>query len=293
MLSRLQGVFMKIGAVYPQTELDGNPEAVRHIGTAVEALGYDYLLAYDHVLGATQDREPKLFGPYTDKDPFHDPLLMFAHLAAMTKRLELVTGILILPQRQTVLVARQVADLDLLSGGRLRLGVGLGWNYVEFGALGQDFRTRGRRLDEQIPLLRKLWTEPLVTFHGQFDHIDRAALNPRPFRNIPIWFGGFAAPAFRRAARLGDGFIFTGATLDGWSQIEQYLEEAGRPVGDFGKEMIIGRLEKTPQEVAARIAWCREQRCTHVAVSTMDKGFDTSEAHVEFLSDVRDHLGRG
>lgn len=288
---------MKIGAVYPQIELRGDPEAVRRLGTGVESLGFDYLLTYDHVLGAVhEDREPKLTGPYTEKNPFHDPLVMFAHLAALTRRIELVTGILILPQRQTVLVARQAADLDLLSGGRLRLGIGIGWNYVEYQALGQSFKTRGRREEEQVGLLRKLWTEPLVTFRGEFDQIDRACLNPRPARLIPIWFGGFSEPAYRRAARLGDGFIFTGGpdrAIDGWNQVERYLREAGRNPGEFGKEMVVGRLDPTPTEVAARLDWCREWGCTHAAVDTMGKGFTTADAHLEFLSEVRQKLGRG
>jgi len=286
---------MKIGAVYPQTELRGDPEAVRRIGTAVEALGFDYLLAYDHVLGATHDREPRLIGPYSEQHPFHDPLMMFAHLAAIPRRIELATGVLILPQRQTVLVARQAADLDLLSGGRLRLGVGIGWNYVEYDALGQNFKTRGRRLDEQIELLRKLWTEPLVSFAGEYHRVDRAALNPRPTRPIPLWFGGYTEPAYRRAARFGDGFIFTRSiegAMQGWSQIERYLKEAGRAVETFGRELIIGHFDKTPRDAAARVQRCREWGCTHVAVNTMDKGLTTAEAHVEFLAEVRHHLGK-
>ncbi len=287
---------MRIGAVYPQIELRGDPDAVRRIGTTVESLGFDYLLTYDHVLGAVHEgREPKLTGPYTEQNPFHDPLVMFAHLAALTRRIELVTGILILPQRQTALVARQVADVDLLSAGRLRLGVGIGWNHVEYQALGQDFKTRGRREEEQVPLLRRLWSEPLVTFHGQFDRIDRACINPRPTRRIPIWFGGYSEPVYRRAARLGDGFIFTGGperAVEGWKHVERSLREVGRDVGEFGKEMIVGRLDKTPREVAARIEWCREQGCTHAAVDTMSKGFATADAHLEFLSEVREHIGR-
>lgn len=281
---------MKIGVVYPQIELGGDPEAVRRLGTAVEALGYDYLLAYDHVLGATHDREPRLTGPYTDKHPFHDPLLMFAYLAGMTRRLEFVTGILILPQRQTVLVARQCADLDLFSGGRFRLGVGVGWNYVEYDALGQDFASRGRRVDEQVTLLRRLWTEPLVSFQGEFDRVDRASLNPRPARLIPIWFGGFSEPAYRRAARIGDGFIFTGAqerATEGWSRIEHYLREQGRPIAQFGKELIIGRTERSPQEFVARIAAARDWGCTHVAIDTMGKGFASVEAHLGLMAEVR------
>lgn len=288
---------MKIGTVYPQIELRGDPEAVRRIGTTVESLGFDYLLTYDHVLGAVHEgREPKLTGPYTEQNPFHDPLVMFAHLAALTRSIELVTGILILPQRQTALVARQVADVDLLSGGRFRLGVGIGWNYVEYQALGQDFKTRGRREEEQVELLRRLWSEPLVTFQGQFDQIDRACINPRPARRIPIWFGGFSEPVYRRAARLGDGFIFTGGperAVEGWKHVERCLREAGRDVGQFGKEMIVGRLDKTPREVAARIEWCREQGCTHAAVDTMSKGFTTADAHLEFLSEVASHVVDG
>jgi probable F420-dependent oxidoreductase len=287
---------MKIGAVYPQIELRGDPEAVRRIGTALEALGYDHLLTYDHVLGAVHEgREPKLIGPYTEKHPFHDPLVMFAHLAALTHRLEFVTGILILPQRQTALVARQVADLDLLAGGRFRLGVGIGWNHVEYQALGQEFKTRGRRVDEQVELLRKLWSEPLVTFDGKFDHIDRACINPRPKRRIPIWFGGFVAAAYRRAARLGDGFIFAGGSADrvtdGWKQIESALREAGRDPATFGREMVIGRTEKTPQEIAKRLEACREWGCTHVAIDTMGKGLSTAQAHLELLAEVRRLVG--
>lgn len=287
---------MKIGAVYPQIELGGDPEAVRRIGTSLEALGYDYLLSYDHVLGAAHEgREPKLTGPYTERHPFHDPLVMFAHLAALTRRLELVTGVLILPQRQTALVARQAADVDLLSGGRLRLGVGIGWNPVEYQALGQDFRTRGWRVEEQVHLLRTLWSEPLVTFDGSFDRIDRACINPRPRRRIPIWFGGFVEAAYRRAARLGDGFIFSGAAGDrvtgAWQQIEGALREAGRDPSTFGREFIIGRADETPREVARRIEGCREWGCSHVAIDTMGKGFQTAEAHLEFLSEALRCLG--
>ena len=285
---------MKIGAVYPQIELRGDPEAVRRIATALEALGFDYLLAYDHVLGAAHEgREPKLTGPYTEQHPFHDPLVMFAHLAALTRRLELVTGILILPQRQTALVARQAADVDLLSGGRLRLGVGIGWNHVEYQALGQSFKTRGRREAEQVTLLRRLWCEPLVTFQGEFDHIDRACINPRPARRIPIWFGGFSAPVYQRAARLGDGFIFTGGVeraVEGWTQLGEALRAAGRDAAAFGKEMIVGRFDATARAVASRLEWCREWGCTHAAVDTMNKGFDTADAHLDFLAEVRRHL---
>src|ERR1700761_2424143 len=233
---------LQIGAVYPQIELGGDPVAVRQIGTGIEELGFDHLLAYEHVLGAVHaDRTPPLTGPYTEHDPFHDPLVMFAYLAAITRRIRFVTGILVLPQRQTALVARQAADVGLLSGGRLRLGVGVGWNHVEYEALGEDFRTRGARQEEQIGLLRQLFTEPVVDFSGRFDRIDRAALVPKPSRPIPIWLGGSGEAALGRAARLGDGFIFSGSrgierALAGWAQLRDRLAESGRPVEDFGAE---------------------------------------------------------
>lgn len=281
---------MKIGVIYPQNELQGEPEAVRRIGLAVEELGYDHLVAYDHVLGATHDREPKLWGPYTEKDPFHDPFVMFAYLAGITTRLELVTGILILPQRQTVLVARQAADLDLLSHERLRLGVGIGWNYVEYDALGQNFRTRGKRLGEQVALLRRLWSEPLLEFKGAFDRIDRAALNPRPRRAIPIWFGGFADEALRRAAALGDGFIFADGAADAFEQLSRlraFLKEAGRASAGFGFHCNMLRA-KSPQAVVEMASRWRDVGGTHVSVNTMGQSFRTADQHIDYMRSVAD-----
>ena len=283
---------MKIGVIYPQTELQGDPDAVYRIGRAVEELGYDYLLAYDHVLGATHDREPKLNGPYTDKHPFHDPFVMFAYLAAITQRIELTCGILILPQRQTALVARQAADLDLLSRQRFRLGIGTGWNPVEYEALGQDFDSRGKRADEQIGLLRRLWTEPLVTFEGAFDRIDRAALNPRPRRSIPIWVGGFADAAFRRGARLGDGFIFAGSRSpmsESVARLRQLLKEAGHSESGFGLELIMQRA-KTPDKVAETLARWRDAGGSHATVTTMGQHFATIEQHVDHMKRVADAI---
>lgn len=283
---------MKIGVIYPQTELKGDPEAVRRIGLAVEELGFDHLLAYDHVLGARHDREPKLSGPYTEEHPFHDPFVMFGYLAAITSRIEFVTGILILPQRQTILVARQAADLDLLSHERLRLGVGLGWNYVEYDALGQDFRKRGKRVDEQVPLLRKLWSEPLVDFQGTFDSVDRAALNPRPRRVIPIWFGGFADVALQRAVAIGDGFIFVDGAVDAFAQVDrlkQYLAEAGRSAEGFGLHCNM-LLAKTPESVVETAHRWRDLGGTHASVVTMGKGLTTTDQHVDYIASVAERL---
>jgi probable F420-dependent oxidoreductase len=283
---------MRIGVIYPQIELKGDPAAVHRIGLAVEKLGYDHLLAYDHVLGATHDREPKLSGPYTDKDPFHDPFVMFAYLAGITQRIELVTGILILPQRQTVLVARQAADLDLLSGERFRLGVGLGWNYVEYDALGEDFHVRGKRVVEQIALLRRLWTEPLVNFVGAFDRIDRAALNPRPRRSIPIWLSGFADVALRRAAALGDGFIFADGAADAFEQapkLRRYLQEAGRPADKFGFHCNMMRAKNSKDVLETALRW-RDIGGTHVSVGTMGQGLTSADQHVDYITRVADAL---
>jgi probable F420-dependent oxidoreductase len=286
---------MQIGVVYPQIELGGDPDAVRRIGRATEDLGFDHLLAYDHVLGAVhEDRDLPLVGPYTERDPFHDPLVMFAHLAAMTERIGFVTGVVVLPQRQTALVARQAADVDLLSGGRLRLGVGIGWNYVEYDALGQDFRTRGAREEEQIALLRRLWIEPVVDFTGRFDRVDRATITPKPTRTIPIWLGGYGDAAYQRAARIGDGFIFGGRTenvIGAWDQMRDRVVKAGRSVESFGGECVV-MSRQGPEAVASKIAAWGDAGGTHAAVLTMGLGIGSTEGHIEYLAGVADVLGR-
>ena len=279
---------MKIGIIYPQNELQGDPEAVRQIGLATEELGFDHLLAYDHVLGATHDREPKLWGPYTEKDPFHDPFLLFSYLAGLTERIEFVTGILILPQRQTVLVARQAADLDLLSRGRFRLGAGIGWNYVEYDAMGEDFHSRGKRQEEQIVLLRKLWSEPLVTFDGEFDRVDRAALNPQPGRTIPIWLGGFADVALERAARIADGFIAADGAADAFEQarkLQDLLRREGRENDSFGLHCNMLQA-KTPEAVVDTAARWRDTGGSHVSVNTMGLGFTSARQHIDYMEKI-------
>jgi probable F420-dependent oxidoreductase len=292
---------MRIGAVYPQIELGGDPNAVRRFGRAVEDLGFDHLLAYDHVLGAVHaDRTPPLTGPYTEYDPFHDPLVMFAHLAAITERIEFATGVLILPQRQTALVARQAADVDLLSGGRLRLGVGVGWNHVEYEALGQNFRTRGAREEEQIGLLRRLFTEPVVDFSGRFDRVDRAAIVPRPARPIPIWLGGSGEAAFERAARLADGFIFSGGreggidrAVEAWKALRARLDGLGRSADEFGAECVVrpgGEGAAAGADLPAQVEAWREVGGSHMSVVTMNLGLQGVEAHIDVLASVASAL---
>ena len=289
---------MQIGVVYPQTELRGDPAAVRQIGRAVEQLGFDHLLAYDHVLGAVHaDRDPQLTGPYTEHDPFHDPFVMFAHLAAITERIQFATGVLVLPQRQTALVARQAADVDLLSGGRLRLGVGVGWNHVEYEALGQEFGTRGARQEEQIELLRRLFTEPVVDFSGRFDRVDRASLVPKPARSIPIWLGGSSEPAFDRAARVADGFIFSGGaidrTVDRWQRLRQRVLDRGRSIDDFGADYLVRSQGGGVDEVANVVDAWREAGGTHASVVTMGLGLTTADGHIDYLASVAAALGLG
>ncbi len=280
---------MRIGLVYPQIELGGDPDAVRTIGGGAEALGYDYLLAYDHVVGAEHaDREPALVGPYTENDPFHDPFVMFAYLAGMTETLEFASGVIILPQRQTVLVAKQAADLDLLSGGRFRMGVGVGWNHVEYDALGQDFTTRGARADEQIDFIRRLWSEPLVDWSGDFDQIERGNILPRPKRQIPIWVGGFSAPAFRRGATLGDGFIFAGRldrVLPGLEQVQDVAASNGRDMSGFGLELLRSTAGDVQSMVDDLRRW-RDLGGTHFGVVSMGHGLDSAEAHLDYFGHV-------
>jgi len=285
---------MKLGVVYPQTELRGDPEAVRRIGLATEELGYDHLLAYDHVVGATHaDRDPALWGPYTEHDPFHCPLTMFAYLAAITTRIELVTGVLILPQRQTALVAKQCTDVDLLSHERLRLGVGTGWNYVEYDALGEDFATRGPRIDEQIDLLRRYWTEDLFSFDGAFDTLDRGNINVRPRRQIPVWIGGFSEPAFRRGGQTGDGFIYAGNTegvIDGMRSVERHRSAAGRTDEPFGHDLIMLRDRSIDAHLATIDSW-RAAGGTHASVCTMGMGLDSIDAHIDYIAQIKTRLG--
>jgi probable F420-dependent oxidoreductase len=234
---------MKIGAIFPHQEIGNDPVVIRDWAQTAEGLGYSHLLAYDHVIGAVhENRDPPLWGPYTEESAFHEAFVLFGYFAACTARVELVTGIVILPQRQTVLVAKQAAEIDILSGGRLRLGVGTGWNYVEYQALNEDFGSRGKRQVEQVELLRKLWAEPLLDYQGDWHRVDRAGLKPLPGRRIPIWFGGFADVAFQRAAQIGDGFIFGSAQADNLkalARVRKLLTERNRDPAGFGIEAMV------------------------------------------------------
>jgi probable F420-dependent oxidoreductase len=284
---------MQIGVVFPQTELGADVGAVRAYGRRVEELGFRHVLAYDHVVGADPAVHEGWDGPYDVRTTFHEPMVLFGYLAALTS-LELVTGIIILPQRQTALVAKQAAEVDLLTSGRFRLGVGLGWNKVEYEALGQDFSTRGKRIEEQVALMRRLWTEPSLTFEGTFDRVTGAGLAPLPVqRPIPVWFGAQSPPAYRRAGRLADGWfpqMPPGPKLDeAKAMVAEAATQAGRDPATLGME---GRVSWTgdAEELREAARQWRESGATHLAVNTMRAGLRSVDEHLAALETAADAL---
>ena len=277
---------MRIGVVFPQTDIGADVGAVRAYAQRAEELGFRHVLAYDHVVGADPAVHRGWQGPYDVTTTFHEPLVLFGFLAGITS-LELVTGIIILPQRQTVLVAKQAAEVDLLSEGRFRLGVGLGWNAVEYEALGQDFSSRGRRIEEQAELLRRLWTEASVTYTGRYDRVTGAGLAPLPRqRPIPVWFGAQSDRAYRRVGRLADGWfpqVPPGPGLDeARSVVERAAVEAGRDPRELGME---GRVSwrGSPEKLAEDTRAWDEAGSTHLSVNTMGAGLRSVDEHLAVL----------
>ena len=288
---------MRTGVVFPQTEIGPDPAVVRDYAQAVEGLGYTHLLVYDHVLGAGTANRPGWTGPYTDKTLFHEPFVLFGYLAAVTQRIELVTGVLVLPQRQTALVAKQAAEVAVLTGNRFRLGVGVGWNDVEFEALGTDFGNRGKRMDEQIALLRELLSKPLVTFEGQWERVTEAGINPLPTQPVPIWIGGSVEATLRRVARTGDGWFPqlspNEAARESLTKLRQYTLEAGRNPDDIGIEPRITLRENEPDAWrTAHEAW-RALGATHVTLNTMGGNLASPQAHIQLLERAAAELGVG
>ena len=279
---------MRIGVVFPQTEIGADAGAVRAYAEHVEGLGFTHLLAYDHVVGADPNVHAGWDGPYDLHNTFHEPLVTFGYLAAVTTSLELVTGILILPQRQTVLVAKQAAEVDLLSGGRLRLGIGLGWNAVEYEALGEDFSNRGKRSEEQVDLMRTLWTEQTVTYHGTYHQVTGAGLAPLPIqRPIPVWFGASSPRACRRAGRLGDGWfpmVGPGPKLElALQEVAQAAREAGRDPAQIAME---GRVSWNgdADDLAAGLRVWADAGASHVSINTMGAGLASVDDHLRALT---------
>jgi probable F420-dependent oxidoreductase len=284
---------MRIGVVLPQTEIGSDVGALRRYGQGVEDLGFQHVVAYDHVVGADTEVHQPWEGPYDIDTQFHEPFVLFGFLAGCTS-LDLVTGITILPQRQTALVAKQAAEVDLLTRGGFRLGVGIGWNPVEYEALGQDFTTRGRRLEEQVGLLRRYWTERSVTAAGEFDRVTGAGIAPPPVqRPIPIWFGGMSPRAYERMGRLADGWfplVQPGEQLEAArSLIAESAERAGRDPAGIGME---GRVDVRDDvdDTVRRIERWREEGASHVSINTMSVGLGTVDDHLGALEAVAARL---
>lgn len=283
---------MKYGVVFPQTEFGHDPVALRDYAQTAEALGYDHILAYDHVLGAHPDHLAG-WAPYTYETPFLEVFVLFSYLAGVTEKLELATGILILPQRQTALVAKQAATLDLLSGGRLRLGVGLGWNAVEYEALDENFHNRGKRVEEQIALMKQLWAEPLVDFQGRWHRIPDAGINPLPERSIPVWFGGHHANVLRRVAALGDGWMPNYRSAEDAAPhleaLDGFLAAAGRSRADIGLEARLHYIDG-PEVWQERLTGWQVAGATHITINTMGAGLKSPEEHIGAIKEFAEQV---
>ena len=280
---------MRLGALFPTSEIGTDPGAIRDYVQALEALGYDHVAIFDHVLGVDlagrKDQETQRY--FSREWQMHEPLVLYGYLAACTQRLELATSILIAPQRQAALLAKQAVEVDILSGGRFRLGIGLGWHQPEYEALGVDFRVRGRLLEEQVAVLRALWTQEVVTFQGQWHHITEAGINPLPVRrSIPLWIGGSAEPALRRVARLADGWFPQMRPDDQGREVLErlrgYAREAGRDPSTLGIEARINAARGTPEDWAQGYAAWKDLGATHITASTIGGGF-TPDGHIDVL----------
>lgn len=281
---------MRIGAVFPQLEIGNDPATIARWATEVERMGFRHILAFDHVIGAGTDTRPGWRG-YTSESAFHEVFVLFGYLAALTSHIELVTGVLVLPQRQTALVAKQAAEVDVLSGGRMRLGVGVGWNDVEYDVLKERFDDRGARIEEQIALLRALWAEPTIDFAGTWHRVENAGINPRPVRDrIPVWIGGNAEPVLRRAGRIADGWLPQGRpdgrAADEIGRVLRYAEDAGRSASEVGIEARLSASRAPRDAWTDFLAGWRDLGATHLAVDTMGLGLADLQAHLDVLEDA-------
>jgi probable F420-dependent oxidoreductase len=286
---------LQVGVTFPQNEIGADPKTIRDYAQAAEDLGYEHLLAYDHVLGADPSNREGWRG-YTHETMFHEPLTLFCYLAAITQHLELVSGVIVLPQRQTALVAKQAAEVDVFSSGRLRLGVGIGWNAVEYEALGEDFSTRGARIEEQIEVMRLLWTQEVVSYEGKYHRIDEAGINPLPVqRPIPVWMGARADVGLRRTARVAGGWFPLGPPdekmREALKRLRDYVEEAGRDPESVGIEARLDVARVPPEEWVAQTEAWRSLGATHISINTMNAGLGSPREHVETIQRYKEALG--
>lgn len=277
---------MQIGVTFPQTEIGADPLVIRDYAQAAEGLGYSHLVAFDHVLGADPTNRSGWRG-YTQRDMFHEPFVLFGYLAALT-HLELVPAVIILPQRQAALVAKQAAEVDILTGGKLRLGVGVGWNPVEYEALGMDFHTRGRVVEEQIEVMRLLWSQEVISYKGRYHTITEAGLNPLPLRrSIPVWLGGSSDILLRRAARLGDGWFPQGYPNEQMGEtlalLRSYTREAGRDPATLGIEARLTIRDSSLDEWVRQTEAWQKLGATHISINTMGAGFKSPDEHIHAI----------
>ena len=285
---------MQIGAVFPHNEIGTDPGAIKAYAQGVEAMGITHLLIYDHVLGADPDREGGFRGPYDKDVAFHEPFTTFAFIAGVTDKIDLITTVMILPQRQTVLAAKQAAEVALLSNNRFKLGVGVGWNELEYVGLNETFNNRGRRQEEQVDVMRKLWSEDSLDYTGEYHRIDKASINPRPSKTIPIWFGGSAPALLDRVARLGDGWIpLMGANDKAKAcidTIKQTREAAGLSFANFGIQAQAQYAGGSPERWRKHAEAWREMGCTHLAIATHNAGPTTVDGHLARIGEYQQAL---
>jgi len=283
---------LRIGAVFPQTEIGNDPRGIKEYAIGVQELGFRHILAYDHVLsGSQRAHHPKLVKRYDENSPFHEVFVLFGYLAAIVPELELVTGVLVLPQRQTALVAKQAATLDVLTGGKTRIGVGIGWNDIEYQGLGAQFNNRGKRMEEQIDVLRTLWNDPIISYDGTWHTVEHAGLAPMPVqRPISLWIGGSAEVAVRRAVRLADGFFPNPSPRATYERLIAIIDDEMRAIGrdpaTFGIEPRISAAGTSADDRNQSVAWWREQGITHLTVNTMGAGFTSISQHLDALESV-------
>ncbi len=281
---------MKYGYWFSHPDVGDDPVVIRDVAQAVDGAGFHRLYAAEHVVGGHPERAAGQV-VHTNVVPYHEPFVLFGFMAAVTRRIELMTAVLVLPQRQTALVAKQAAELDVLSGGRAALGVGVGRNWMEYEALDVDFRTRGARLEEQVEVLRRLWTEDYVTFEGRFHHLDRIGLNPAPVRRpIPIWMGSYRGAVvekvLERAARTADGWLPQFPPDDEFRAVLDrfwgYADAAGRDRSTIGIDCpVTVRAGDDPARWEREVEAFAALGATHVRVTTAGGGFSTPQEHLD------------
>jgi probable F420-dependent oxidoreductase len=286
---------MQIGAVLSQGEVAGEVASLRDYAQAVEGLGCDFLVTSDHVVGSDASAHPELERVFSVDSVVHEPFGLLAYLAGVAPKLGLLTSVTILPQRQAVLAAKQAAEVDVLSGGKFRFGVGIGWNPVEFEALGMNFKNRARRFEEQVEVMRRLWTERTVTFEGRYHTLSAAGINPRPVQQpIPIWVGASAEAAVRRACQMADGYLPLRPLEGGWDatmeKVDGWLREAGRDRGSFGIEGRLDASKGTPEEWRQTVELWRRHGASHLSVGT--GGLGGPDGHVKRLAEVLEVVKR-